>query len=121
MLTGQQYKCIEYLILGTLTQIKIAEILQISDQTISNWKKDLEFTSEHDRLLRESFKNYVPEARDTLIDLMRHSESDMVKLNATKDLLDRAGYKPTEKTENKNVNDNTNRIVLVGEVEEWAK
>lgn len=40
-----------------------------------------------------------------LYDLAQHAESESVRLNAIKDILDRGGFKPVEKNENKNTLD----------------
>lgn len=55
---------------------------------------------------REAITNtlakHTEEAVQILIALARNSESDSVRLQAVKDIMDRAGYKPTEKVESKN-------------------
>lgn len=109
------------LIEGCLTQKKIAEQLKITEQTICNWKKDREFTDEHDRLLKDSFKAYIPEARNSLIELMRNAQSEMVKLNATNSVLEKAGINPKQQIETKNVNLNTEMTAEEADkiIEEW--
>lgn len=49
--------------------------------------------------VRELITSYAREAVETVAGLMRHAENEGVKLNASKDLLDRGGFKPTEKSE----------------------
>ena len=99
MLSDQQYKCIELMLTGEYTQIQIAQQLQITDQTISNWKKIEEFRKEKERLLREAFADIAPSCKKELHRLATKAESEQVRLGALKDILDRAGYKPTDKSE----------------------
>lgn len=110
MLNDAQYKCIMLMVEGNLTQKKIAEELKITEQTICNWKKDKEFIYEHETLLKESFKKYIPEARESLVELMRNAHSEMVKLNATNILLEKAGITPKTIIESKNENNNINSV-----------
>lgn len=42
-------------------------------------------------------------AAEIIFSLAQHGESDAIRLNASKDILDRAGYKPVEKSMNVNV------------------
>ena len=61
-------------------------------------------------------------ALDTILDLVKNSTSDTVKLAAARDLLDRSGYKPTEKIEQTVVEKSTSELrtelaQLMGETE----
>lgn len=53
--------------------------------------------TEVNRDLREMFAEEAHEAYKVLKKLMLKADSEMVQLNAAKDFLDRAGYKPVEK------------------------
>lgn len=44
----------------------------------------------------EQIVSYAAEAAETVAGLMRMAESEQVRLSASKDILDRAGYKPKE-------------------------
>lgn len=46
--------------------------------------------------VRETIQSYSGEAIETIATLMRHAESEQVRLGAAKDMADRAGYKPRE-------------------------
>lgn len=46
--------------------------------------------------VREMIQSYSGEATETIGSLMRHAESEQVRLASAKDLLDRAGFKPKE-------------------------
>ena len=49
--------------------------------------------------LRSSFMNAAPKAMSILMDLAENSASDSVKFQASKDLLDRAGFRPVDRRE----------------------
>ncbi len=104
MLSQEQVECLDLMVNSKLTQKAIAKKIQVSEQTICNWKKDPEFIAEHNKLLRASLRSVATKAARTLVDLLK-AESEQVRLNAAKDILDRAGFKPEEKVEiNGNVN-----------------
>lgn len=98
MLKPKQKKCIEMLVCGSYTQVQIARELKISEQTICNWKKDEEFSSELSKQLRVCVQTLAPKAVRTMENLLQ-SESDNVRFSAAKDILDRTGFKPQEKLE----------------------
>lgn len=79
-----------------LTQKQIAEELNVSVQTIINWKKKDEFIEFKDDYQRKYLNNLAAKAIRTM-DKLLTSDSDQVRYNAAKDILDRTGYKPTEK------------------------
>lgn len=54
------------------------------------------------KAINDKLAKYAEDAVILLYDLARTSDSDSVRLQAVKDIMDRAGYKPTEKVENKN-------------------
>lgn len=56
------------------------------------------------RSARERIDAMVDPALTQLARIVEDGESDAVKLAAIKDVLDRAGYKPVEKRENRNEN-----------------
>lgn len=86
---------------------EIAQELQFSESRVSILRNDpriLALTREVGRKLRdetavgvrERFVYYSTEAIETIAQLMRHAESEQVRLAAGKDILDRAGHKPRE-------------------------
>ena len=99
LLNDSQYKCIELMITGEFTQKQIAEKINVTEKTICEWKKLDEFKKEKEKLLRESFSDVAPKVKAELYRLALKAESEQVKLNAIKDILDRAGLKPTDKQE----------------------
>lgn len=98
MLTPKQKKCIELLITGTMTQKEIAEVIHVSEQAICNWKKKEEFNAEYDAMMRSCIQSFAAKAFKTQTDLLK-AKSEMVRYMVSKDILDRAGYKPVEKVE----------------------
>lgn len=98
MLSAKQKRCLELLVNGEMTQTKIAEEIKVSQQTICNWKKNEEFRSEYDNLMRVCIQSFAAKAFKTHTNLLG-AKSEMVRYMVAKDILDRAGYKPTEKVE----------------------
>ena len=58
-----------------------------------------ELSAEISEELRSSFMNAAPKALSILMDLAENSSSDSVKFQASKDLLDRAGFRPIDRRE----------------------
>ena len=58
-----------------------------------------ELSGEISEELRSSFMNAAPKALSILMDLAENSASDSVKFQASKDLLDRAGFRPVVRRE----------------------
>ena len=103
-MNAKQIKCLELMVSGALTQREIAAMIGVNEPTISKWKKDKEFMSEYNSLMRMSFKAIAAKAFKTQQQLLDNADSDSVRASVAKDILDRAGYKP----------DNTNNFT--GEV-----
>lgn len=100
MLNEKQQKCVILMITTNKTQKQIANEIQVSENTICEWKKDEEFKSEIQKQMKENFGSLAIEAQQELRKLLR-SKNENVKIQAIKDVLDRAGYKPTDKVEEK--------------------
>ncbi len=96
MLSKKQKKCLELMAVSDLSQRDIAKQIDVAEETISRWKKDVEFTSELNMLVRISIQSLAAKAFHTQMKLL-NSKSDMVKYMAAKDILDRAGFKATDK------------------------
>ena len=47
--------------------------------------------------MAERFADKAPSALNTINELMLNSDSDAIRLQASKDIMDRAGYKPKDK------------------------
>ena len=61
------------------------------------WKLKRELGKEINQKMMEKFVDKAPLAFNSLIELMTGSESDTVKLQAAKDIMDRGGFKPSDK------------------------
>ncbi|MBQ7521497.1 MAG: helix-turn-helix domain-containing protein [Clostridia bacterium] len=96
MLRRKQEKAIEMLVSGRYTQVEIARELKITEQTICNWKKDKVFTDAYENAMKSSISSLAPKARRTMEKLL-NSQSDNVRFQVAKDILDRSGFKPKEK------------------------
>lgn len=94
-LKKKQKLCIEMLVEAQQTQKKIAEVLGVSEQTVTRWKKDEAFAAEYAAQLRQKISHTAAAAFRTEVQLLQ-SESDKVRLGAAKDILDRAGFKPKD-------------------------
>jgi len=70
------------------------------EKRLRNMAKTLKYNlkSEIEGLFRERLENGGPKAYQVMEDLLS-SESDTVRFNAAKDLMDRAGHKPIERIE----------------------
>ncbi|MDO4548817.1 MAG: helix-turn-helix domain-containing protein [Clostridia bacterium] len=95
MLSSKRAKCLELLLEGNLTDKEIADAINITPKTVCVWKKDEEFQSEYEKLLRNRLLYAAPKALRKEVRLL-NSQSDMVAHLAAKDILDRAGFTPTE-------------------------
>ena len=96
MLNPKQRKCIEFMIEGNMTQKQMAEQLNVTENTISNWKKNEEFMSEYNTTLKSNINAVAAKAFSTQMKLLS-ARSEMVKYMVSKDILDRAGFKPSDK------------------------
>ena len=99
MLKPKQIKCLEMMIRGDMTDKEIAEAINITQKTICEWKKNnKEFQDEYNSLMRSSLQYAAPKAFRKQMSLL-NSKNDMVAHLAAKDIMDRAGFNPTDKVE----------------------
>lgn len=98
MLSENQIQCINLMVTENKTQKQIAKELKITEQTICNWKKDKEFKEAIEKNIKENFGSLALDAQKELKNLLK-SKNEFVKMQAIKDILDRAGFKPTDKVE----------------------
>lgn len=115
MLNPKQIKCLELMIQGNLTDKKIAEAIDVAQKTICDWKKNnKEFQDEYNSLMRSSLQYAAPRAFRKQLALL-DSKNDMVAHLAAKDIMDRAGFTPTEKID---VDMDVSPIVIKNDVTE---
>ena len=97
-ITAQQEKFLDYYLLsGNAT--RAAEHAGYGSAKQRGYEQTKKLKKEIEAGQKAMLKNSVPTAINNIILLAEKAESEAVRLNACKDLLDRAGYKPTEKTE----------------------
>lgn len=99
-LKPKQVECLKLMLLDPKIKGKhLAEALKVSEKTISQWKNhDTEFQAEYKTLVDSKLQYAAAQALEKQISLLG-SNNDMVAHLAAKDLLDRSGFKPTEKIE----------------------
>ena len=89
----------EYCALGD--HVEAARRAGYSKKTVANQacKLKRELASEIREELNHNFVCYAPKALQTLKELAESSPSESVRLQASRDLLDRAGFKPADRHE----------------------
>lgn len=99
MLKPKQVKCLQMMIRGEMTDREIAAAINVTPKTICEWKKRCpEFQDEFNALMRNGLQYAAPKAFRKQMALLE-SKNDMVAHLAAKDIMDRAGFQPTEKVE----------------------
>lgn len=66
--------------------------------TISRWKANDKFREGFKGYQAEHLQKQVPKALQTMINLL-DAKSELVRFQASKDILDRTGYNPVDKQE----------------------
>lgn len=115
MLSEKQIQCINLMVIENKTQKQIAKELNITEQTICNWKKDKEFKNEIDKNIKENFGSLALDAQKELKKLLK-SNNEYIKIQVIKDILDRAGYKPVERREIKDDTAKTKKIDAISDI-----
>ena len=115
MLSEKQMQCINLMVIENKTQKQIAKELKITAQTICHWKKDKEFKNEIENNIKENFGSLAVEAQKELKKLLK-SNNEYIKMQAVKDILDRAGYKPVERREIKDDTEKTKKIDAISDI-----
>ena len=115
MLSEKQIQCINLMVIENKTQKQIAKELNITEQTICNWKKDKEFKNEIDKNIKENFGSLALDAQKELKKLLK-SNNEYIKIQVIKDILDRAGYKPVERREIKDDTEKTKKIDAISDI-----
>lgn len=99
MLTKKQQKVLELSFETDLGREQIASQVGVSSRTVSRWRNENEdFAEAEKQYARKTITNATSKALGTMIGLL-NARSEMVRFNAAKDLLDRAGFAPTEKVD----------------------
>lgn len=112
MLSEKQQKCIILMVTTNKTQKQIAEEIGVNENTIGQWKKNDEFKVEIQSKIKENFGSLALDAQKELKKLLK-SKNEYIRMQAIKDILDRAGFKPVEKREIKDDTEKTEKINTV--------
>lgn len=111
----KQEKCINLMITTNKTQKEIAKEIEVSEKTICEWKKQKEFKDEIDKRIKENFSSLAVDAQKELKKLLK-SKNEYIRIQAVKDILDRAGFKPVEKREIKDDTEKTKKIDAISDI-----
>jgi transposase len=87
------------MITSNKTQKTIAKEIEVSEKTICEWKKKKEFKDELQKQIQNNFSLLAIDAQKELKKLLK-SKNEYIRIQAVKDVLDRAGYKPAERIKN---------------------
>lgn len=98
MLNKNQEKAVKMLASGCFRQKEIAEALNVTEQTVVNWKKNPEFMEAYHKEININLKYLSHKALTTMNELLK-SDSEKIRFSAAKDILDRTGFKQTERIE----------------------
>lgn len=97
-ITKSMEKVANLQIVTGLTQREIAKKLDINESTISRWQKNPEYINHKLELEKKYLSFLASKAIRTLNDLL-DDDNGNVRLGAAKDILDRTGFKLSEKQE----------------------
>lgn len=97
-LNSNHQKAIELLFEGSMKRREIAEELKITEQTLYNWLKDDDFSRAYDDHVKTIMSKSSGKALNTMLSLLS-AKSEMVRFNASKDIMDRGGLAPIDKQE----------------------
>lgn len=81
-----------------LMDIEIADEINTTSVTISRWKNNPDFLKGFKAFQVHHLDHSVPKALKTMINLL-DAKSELVRFQASKDILDRSGYTPVDKQE----------------------
>lgn len=109
MLSAKQERCIELLLTTDMTRKQIADSVGVNPATIYRWLGDEDFSTEYSTRLRKSLGEATAKAFRTMIELL-DSGQDSIRYAAARDILDRAGYKPTDKLQV----DGESKVIIIG-------
>ena len=84
---------------GNATQAAIAVGASKASASTVGYRMKTRLTKEIDAEQKLQLEGYAPKAISQIQNLAENAESENVKLKANADLLDRAGWKPVDKTE----------------------
>lgn len=91
-------KAVRLMVVTELSQREIAKELNLTEQTISNYKKKESYPQLRQQYEEAFLADLTAPAMRTMRELLS-AKSEFVRYSAASDILDRTGYKPTERQE----------------------
>jgi phage terminase small subunit len=111
MLTDKQAEFVrQFALTGNATQSAISAGYSERTSYQKGHQLRYQFTREIEEEARRLMQLAVPGALAQVVDLAASAQSEAVRLQAAKDILDRAGLKPTERIENITVEKSTDEL-----------
>ena len=92
-LTGRELQAIELMISTPMTQKQIAEKIGVNDETVYRWTKKPIFQAKLEEENKKRFHGLAVYAQKELSRLALKGKNEHTRMQACKDILDRAGYK----------------------------
>ena len=117
----KQIKALELLVKGEYrTYEEAAEILKISPKTLYNWRKDEEFAKEYDERIRIKLGGMAARAAKRIDELIDDKNPD-IAFRASKDVLDRVGYKTADRLDINAQSTGQISVAFEGDLDEWSE
>ena len=111
MMTDKQAAFVrEFALTGNATQSAIRAGYSEKSAYQKGFQLRWQFTREIEEETRRLMQGAVPGALAQVVDLAASAQSEAVRLQAAKDILDRAGLKPTERIEQVTVEKSTEEL-----------
>ena len=115
--TEKQQKFVEfYVMTGNAKKSAIMAGYSAATAEVNGCKLRKQLSAEIDQETRTAIAHHAAMSVKNLVDLANNAESETVKLQANKDILDRAGYKPTDRVEQTVTYDDKSTEELVAEL-----
>ena len=90
-----QYELLELMLANPMmSDVKLAEMMNLNNKTVGKWRKEPEFQEEMKKRLAEQWKNAESLAQKKMIELANEGN-----FQANKYILDSLGYAPAQKIE----------------------
>ena len=94
-LTAKKLELLEMMLTNPMmSDVKLAELLNLNNKTVGKWRKEADFQEEMKRRLQEQWKNAESLAQKKMIELANDG-----CFQANKYILDSLGYAPAQKIE----------------------
>ena len=118
---AKRLKALEILVSGDYKSYEeVADKLKITRRTLYNWRNEEEFSAELERRIKIKIGGIVPRAIKKLDELI-DSKKEIIALQAAKDILDRGGYKATDKIDINGKTESNMSVSFEGDLSEWSE